>query len=415
MRHPRHICAFTLIELLVVIGIISIVISIGVGAYISMNKDLAWQAAVTTVSSLLTACRNAAMGDRAPAALVIVTQPVPDERGMPAGMALCKEIYAVRLKRVGTWHFEHEFGSRSASGEQPPVSFLTGAFGQTADATGLDDASLVEGKYGKALEFLRWTESAGATDLHTAMLAVQKLPAYDIREGIRISAWVRPELPPPSAAGPHIYTVAAKPAAGSTDTSVYSLKLALAGDERLFQLVGGVVPDGATLPHETCSQPMIRPGEWTHVSMLYAPGGYVELFVDDEPLTREHHGIEYYPEETAVPDGPIRRSTESLLIGSDGANGFHGAIDELTIDAITKSDRQTLPGNVLVKVDNPTRTEAGSRTENRHIFYFDRSGRPTLDEDSLPLITICSTGSPVATMISVERSGAVRMWQETRR
>jgi len=421
MRHPRHICAFTLIELLVVIGIISIVMSIGVGAYISMNKDLAWQAAVTTVSSLLTACRNAATGDRAPTSLVIVTEPVPDERDMPSGMALCKEIYAVRLTRVGTWHFEGEFGSSSSSGNQPAISFITGAFGQTADATGIDEASMVDGKYGKALEFPRWIEAAEAIESHTAMLTCQKLPAYDIREGIRISAWIRPELPPQSAAGSGLltYTIAAKPAvagqASQPDVGgnepVYSLKLALDGGAQLFRLVGSVRLDGGgTQVFETFTQPMIRPGEWTHVAMLYAPGDYVKLFANDEALTREQHGIEHLPDESAVPGGAMRPSGESLLIGSDGTNGFHGAIDELTIDAITKSDRSTLPGNVLVKV------EYCLTSGNVHRVVFDRSGRLAAGSgDALPLITICSTGSPVKTMISVERSGAMRMWQETRR
>ncbi|HUU69930.1 MAG TPA: prepilin-type N-terminal cleavage/methylation domain-containing protein [Planctomycetota bacterium] len=414
MRQPRHIRAFTLVELLVVIGVISIIMSIGVGAYISMNKDLAWQAAVTTVSSLLTACRNDATADRAPTSLVIVTEPVPDERDMPPGMALCKEIYAVRLRRVGTWHFE----PLEKSGEADLATALTGAFGQTADATGMDETSLVDGKYGKALDFLRWIEAAGAVDeaLPAPQLTCAKIPAYNIREGIRISAWVRPELAPQSISDPGLltYVIAAKPAAAGQagvgdGEPVYSLKLALDSGAQLFRLVGGVRLDESRT-FETCTPPMIRPSEWTHVAMLYVPGDYVKLFVNDEPLTPQH-GIEHLPDESAKPpgDGLIRRSGESLLIGSDGTNGFHGTIDELTIDAITTSDRRTIPGNVLVKVENcPT-------NGNVHRIAFDRSGR--LDAGpggNLPLITICSTGSPVATMINVEKSGALRMWQATR-
>ncbi|HUW31834.1 MAG TPA: LamG-like jellyroll fold domain-containing protein [Planctomycetota bacterium] len=416
MRQPRHIHAFTLVELLVVIGVISIIMSIGVGAYISMNKDLAWQAAATTVSSLLTACRNDATADRAPTSLVIVTEPVPDERDMPPGMALCKEIYAVRLRRVGTWHFEPREPSASAGtgGETDLATALTGAFGQTAEAAGIDETSVVDGKYGKALEFLRWTEAAGAVDPHDAQLTCAKIPAYDIREGIRISAWIRPELPPQSISDPGLltYVIAAKPAAAGQggaggNEPVYSLKLALDSGAQLFRLVGKVRLDGGgTQVFETYTQPMIRPSGWTHVAMLYVPGEYVKLFVNDDQLTLQHGIVQ---DETAIPDGLIRRSTEPLLIGSDGPNGFHGTIDELTIDAITTSDRRTIPGNVLLKVENcPT-------NGNVHRIAFDRSGR--LDAGpggDLPLITICSTGSPVATMINVEKSGALRMWQATR-
>ncbi|HUS57800.1 MAG TPA: prepilin-type N-terminal cleavage/methylation domain-containing protein, partial [Planctomycetota bacterium] len=128
-RKPRTICAFTLVEMLVVVTVIALMLGIGVGAYISFNRDMTWHASVTTISSLLQACRNSASSDQTPAVLVIDTEPAPDEQGM----FICKQVYAATLERVGTWHFE---GLASTGGGV----IADGSFGQKAAMNG--DAAL---------------------------------------------------------------------------------------------------------------------------------------------------------------------------------------------------------------------------------------------------------------------------------
>ena len=435
MTHSaRQHGAFTLIELLVVIGVASILMSIGVGAYINMNKDLAWHSAVTTVTSLLQACRNSATTDRTSTSLVFVTE--PDS----SGMYVCKEAYALTMRRVGTWNFEEV----TKDGVTSTSAAIVGAAGQTANGAELDESPVVDGKYGHALQFTRWTidetEAATVTEHKPAVTCQKPLLVYDLREGMRISAWVRPEMPPATVdrTTEIIYPIVTKPFhAGAANPDpvaqdpVYALKLVLQSGEDLFRLVGSIRTDGTGLqPYETFSVPMIRPGAWVHVSMLYTStdGSAIQLFVNDEPLT-EAGGVQILPAGQTPSSGllpgercVIRRSAEPLAIGFDGAQSFHGAIDEVTIDAITSSDRTSLPANVLLAFSGgwnvlsvTESTSSGPRITEEFRVGFDRSGRLVVGAGGkLPLVAVCSAGSPMATLIGVDRSGAIDTWDTSK-
>jgi len=405
-RKPRTICAFTLVEMLVVVTVIALMLGIGVGAYISFNRDMTWHASVTTISSLLQACRNSASSDQTPAVLVIDTEPAPDEQGM----FICKQVYAATLERVATWHFE----SLASTGGGATVD---GSFGQKAAMNG--DAALVEGRYGKAIRFVRWDD--GSSPVSSDSLTCDNAPAYDIREGLRLSAWVRPELPPDGLAqpAPHelFYPIVAKPESLNADMEqldqqpVYSLSLMRLEGERSFRLLAGVRLGDALL--ETMSEAVIRPDVWAHVAMTYssvAPSAVVRVFIDGKELHEIEQMINRVSSGSPPVDRRIKTSELPLQIGGlGGTDLFHGAIDEVLIDSLQTSERRTLSPNVYLQFFNCNAGADGTQFR----VEFDTSGQVVPAADGLPLIALCSPGSPIATLIGVERTGTVRTWNAT--
>ena len=411
--------AFTVVELITVVAVASIIMSIGVAAYISMNKDLAWQSSVSSISSLLHACRNSATTSRTPVSFTIRLEPAPEQ----PEMAICTEAYATLLNRVGTWHFE----------EVKPTDALTagsvieGAFGQKAAPLGMvNEANLVrvDGKCGKAIQFLKWIDGVAVGEQQA--IQCDKSPAYDVREGIRLSAWIKPELPPDGLAPqpPEIfYPIVAKPFKQDSDPAapdqqpVYFLMLHRTQLDTQFRLLGGVragKPGEASLLFISATEPMIRPGAWTHVSMIFcsAQGSQVRLFINDDEVLPEHglwrtiNNVNQ-PEDNAT-GRLIAVSDQPLMIGCDGIDYFNGTIDEVMIDAFVASDRRTLPANVLVSLRNCL----GGPT---YRIDFDRSGRlATTQAGNLPLIALCSSGTPTATFIGIELTGAVKTWNNSK-
>ena len=386
--HRRHRkSAFTLVELMVVIIIAAIIMAIGVGVYQKMNRDLAWHAEVTAVTSLLHAARNAAITNRTPVSVVFECEPADDPDLEAGGFRHVTRSYATFWRRVGSWSFEPE----NESG-----GILTGAMAQKATVHGQPEP--VSGKFGKGIAFRQWD------DENHDYMECERISAYDIREGIRISAWVKPEPPPGADEAPpdteFYYPIASKGSysdEGEPSDPAYSLLLKWKNG-RMFQLVGEVksAPSGGLVTSE--SPPVIRPNVWTHVSMIFLPGrsseaAGIKLLINDEELT----------DDTETTNDPlISVATEPLLIGGDGTYYFVGAIDELTIDAAVTSENSRKPhGNVVFRFE----------PDGSGVFRlnFDRRGR--LDSDDLPLIVVKSTGTNSATFIGVERTGAVRTWQ----
>ena len=424
--------AFTLVEMMVTIGVCAMLMGIGVAAFINMNRDLAWHSSVSTVTSLLHAARNSATSSRMPVSVIFVCDPEPaPEFRSPSGELyyVCTSLYATFAERIGAWHFEQPDGLLGGA-------LIEGAFSQKATPSEMDDAELADGKYGKGVEFVRW-ESDGAECAPPAIIigealpagGYRRLPAYDLREGLRISAWIKPELPPEDQADACFYPIVAKPLAEVADRSdltrqpVYSLMLVLDAGERAFRLVGGVQAEdeGVTSLCEAVSAPMIAPRQWTHVALMYsaenaADGNFVRIFINDEEITAtcglEQQMIDGSSLSDADTEGRIARSSLPTLIGSDGLDSFHGVIDEVIFDAISTAERRSPRADVLYHFTNCDAGESGS---GMYRIDFDRSGNLIQSAaGGLPLIELYSTGSPNATLIAVELTGSVRTWSATR-
>jgi len=426
--------AFTLVEMMVTIGICSLLMGIGVAAYISMNRDLAWHASVSTVTSLLHAARNSATTSRMPVSVIITCDPDPpaDFRTPGRERYVCTSLYATFAERIGAWHFEEPDGSLGAAAR------IEGAFSQKAAPENMEGAELVPGKYGRGIEFLRWVpDDAGYAESLQAVViggllpsgSYRRLPAYDLREGLRISAWIKPELPPePQADTCYYYPIVAKPLVENADPAaadqqpVYSLMLELdtSVSDDSFALIGGVQVEtqGGARLCEIRTEPIIRPGQWTNVAIIYsgaetgAEQNFIRLIVDGEEITATYGLDECLLDRTPTADaavtGKIARSTLPPRIGSDGVDSFHGVIDEVIFDAITTAERRRPRPDVLYRLWNCETSEPGV-----YRIDFDRAGRLVPPDDGLPLIALYSAGSPRATLIGVELTGAVKTWSTT--
>ncbi|NQT18677.1 MAG: prepilin-type N-terminal cleavage/methylation domain-containing protein [Planctomycetes bacterium] len=432
----RNRKSFTLIELMVVVAIASVIMGIGVGAYLSMNKNLTWRASVSMVTSLLHAARNSASETRTAVSVVIKTEPTEH-----ADRMLCSQVYATFVRCIGAWHFE-----------EPNTPFDTdtvieGAFSQEATPANMDGSGLVAGKYGKAIRFERWTDD---DDPDSAPHPPQKLtigkegatgsyPAYDVREGLRISAWVKPELPPDvQDDSRYYYPIVVKPwqqDASLSDIStlpVYSITLVLDpdADKRVFRLSASVRLESGWL-YDVETNPMVRPDTWTHVAMVYSGTDtamgqdFLRVYINDEEAVLGRGLKELSVQGEMSGPSPLSKrvlaSDEAVMIGADEVTGiggnaeegyFHGTIDEVMIDVFTTAERTAPRGSVLMSFSNCPMREDGDYRKYR--IDFDREGRLVIPQGGgLPVIALHSTGSKVTTHISVERTGAIKTWTTT--
>lgn len=435
--------AFTLIELLVTMAIASVIMGIGVAAYIGINKSLAWHASVSAVTSLLQAARNSASQTRTAVSVIIRTEPteIPNR-------SACIQVYATFMKRIGAWHFEEPNTPFVAD------TLIEGAFSQKATPIEMTGSGLVGGKYGKAIRLERWIDGAEVNPPQKLVIGkklpsgrFRKIPVYDVREGLRISAWVKPELPPDVQPDSYYYyPIVAKPLQQDASRSdpatlpVYSMTLMLdtAADERVFKLLAGVqavqpqgLNNGTNAEAESLleveTKPLVRPDTWTHVAMVYsgadtgADRNFIRVFINDEEIVEgrglEARLVDHEPFDAPSAMGRVAVSDEPAMIGADGITGdgdagyFHGTIDEVMIDAITTAERAAPSGSVLMRFWNCQVQQDGAGKKYR--IDFDREGRLVMPQGGLPVIALFSSGSKVATLIGVELTGAIKTWNIT--
>jgi len=239
-------------------------------------------------------------------------------------------------------------------------------------------------------------------------------PAWDLREGLRISAWVCPDAPPAGETAVY-YPVVARPLA---EKPAYALTLFREGDDlgqEMLRVAGSVTviaADGKQHLLETLSGLVVPCNTWTKVSMEYSRSAiddaftFVRLLVNDEPASEPVCLVDDVPTDGGSYSGLIATSAEQLMIGTDKTDFFHGSIDEVTIDAIESSGRQVPPGNVQFSANT------GNVVDGLYWITFDGAGRlEQWWEDPLPILAIYSPGSKTALLVGVELTGSIKTWR----
>ena len=204
--------------------------------------------------------------------------------------------------KVGVWHFESLDGAGSP-----------GAFGHVAVVSG-GDAKLAAGKIGKALSF------DGSYHLKCKMNRSSQwveIPTYDTRDGVAVEAWLMP-----IDAGSDAMAVVSR-------DGWFDFWLEYDEAKKLFALAATATTldtdDAGYRGWSATTAPVIRPNEWTHVSMsCHKLSGGITLRIN---------GIEQDLEGSGSAAAPAPSSNEETAIGA-GANGddaFHGLIDEVNI------------------------------------------------------------------------------------
>ena len=325
---PRPRASFTLIELLVVLGVISIILSIGVGAYVGLIRTTALRGEIEAVIALIRSARAAAIAEGGETFIRLDT-----ETG---------RLYPFSRTKVGVWHFETLDGTKSL-----------GAFGHAAVVTG-DGATLTDGKVGKALHF------DGTYYLKCKMTRASEwieIPTYDARDGVAIEAWLMP-----------VEAEADRRAVLSRDGW---FEMALDYDDtnkRLALAAAATTLDrdaSAYLRHTASTAPVIRPNEWTHVSMTchrFSSG-----------ITLRINGVEQDLESSASEATAAPGSNAETAIGAaaDGTDPFHGRIDELIFSAYAAdtvhkiTSKLTLEAEGLAQGDT-IRFDAGGKLTPAH-------------------------------------------------
>lgn len=274
---------FTLIELMVCLGIIVILLGTGVGVYKSYTRLAALRSETAQLVAIITSVRNAAISSNGAACVRIDAQ---------------NRVYPFILHKVGVFHFEDLVDNRSF-----------GAGSQVALAEGATP-QLVPGKVGNAMLFdgalyLKAKDSAGSGWVDPV--------SYDSRQGIALEAWIMPA------------SVAGKMAIVSREGW---FSLAIERDEAtgLYKLLGTAMVlgvDGKALAYTAATSAVIRPNEWTHVSMnCHTFGTGMQLLINGVD------SINSYTSSAAA----IPANAETLIGASaDSDVRFSGMIDQLVI------------------------------------------------------------------------------------
>ena len=310
--------AFTLVELLVTLSIVAFLLLAGVGTYWRMSRGFALRAGVSSVESVMRGARAFAVRGRSSA--VVVLDPVPQNPYDPI-----ERIHALGKRTVSCWHFE---------ADQIDGTKLKGALGQEGAIAGV--ASSVPGKIGRALTF----------DGHSTAITVNSPYLHEIRDGVFVEAYVRPDPADALSAGAVLPIVSKSD--GTHSTFWLALSYQPTSSQDLFRLHGGVRTESATLSARTDS--LIRAGEWTHVAMAYIQDARDE---DGDPVgvVLRINGQEVALFDVTADTGKLERNTSPLLIGKEGGAHFKGRLDELMIGSLVAGELFNLPKNTEVLAD----------------------------------------------------------------
>ncbi len=300
--------------MLVVISIISILLGIGLGAYFGLIRSSAFNSETRAVMGIVQSARSkAAAGGE-----TFIRVDTANNR-----------LYVFESVRVGVWHFE----TLSVAG-------TPGAFGHTAVAAD-GDPVLAEGKIGKALAL------DGSYRLKSKMsLGGQwvNIPKYDTRNGLIIEAWI---MPADIADG----TMTVISRSGWFDLSLeYD-----AGTKRFALSAHATTVTAAELlkdddddddveyqSYAATTEPVIRPNEWTHVSM--------SCHILSSVITLRVNGLAQALAGGDLVDSAAPSDAETVIgAQADGSDAFKGRIDELHMSVYAANDVHTVTGKLKLE------------------------------------------------------------------
>lgn len=285
LTDTRHeLRGLTLLELLMVMTIIGLVFGLGVRAFSGM--DLGRGADAELLRGALRATRAAALAERHPASLAVTTDPD----------TLRESLVVRRMQTLGTWHFERNDGRGTEDLTAAPLG----------GARQIDD-----GHIGRGLGFF------GAGREARAVIALDSLPTYDVREGFSLELFVRLE----GSSGGTILRLGTHPAIAGLETgeggSLRGWVAPSYADATGRELVGGRVD--LDLPPGTLIM-----DRWTRVVLSY-DRVLVRLVIDD-----------FLAGVTAA-DGPLAPLEGGLVLGGAPVP-FEGSLDTLVVRAVVASN-----------------------------------------------------------------------------
>ncbi len=284
---------FTIIELLVVIAIISLLAGLSAGAFLTARRNHRLAAAAGELQGLLRAARNTSVSSGTPSFVVVD----PSTR----------RVWAQSFETAGEWSFE------SVGGDGEVRDFV------------MSGGSVVEGRLGSGVNF---EGEGGHVDCGVR-------PAYDLRAGVVIEAWVRHHMehrvkPPrsdrsrkrPRLTGKRRSVVDEERSFTILEKKgSYSLELTEEG-----ALVGSI-GDHVVITEDD----VVAPGRWVFVSLRY-DGRALDLVADgverstwalrsaERLVGRRRHEL---PEEIPVTASPVTISSPQT--------SFRGDIDEVRL------------------------------------------------------------------------------------
>lgn len=307
-RRPRS-RGLTLIELVLVMGLISVVVGIGLGAFSSIDPGR--RAAVGLVQNLVRTAHNTAVARRAPARVRID----------PADGTIVAEGMDV----LGTWHFEG-FG-------------LEGGDGLDGIVVGADDLSDAEGYLGGCLDFSASPRGARLE------VPVQDDPAFEPREGFSLELSLRPSREGTGRVLSLGGVVELDVAAGGALQASFRRRRS---DDLGRTTAGGWV-------RATTGGGALRPERWSRVAVHYDRRA-LRVVVDGVQLA-----VEASEEDVAPLAGPLQIGGETGV--------FPGRVDELAIAVVTGEVESRLPETVRFRKATPRSIDfvaGGALDPSRH-------------------------------------------------